>query len=1124
MKFRWFAAAIMPVIAWSAEPLAVDFETPLTGRTVVGDYLLNPTGKFYREDIPLESHKSRGHLKLIGDGRLTVACRNVQSGEVCRISCFMKGKGVGVIHIQWLKQGRTLKFDDRLCRLSAEEYREFSLTVPVPEGADLAYPAFFPAKGEGELLLDDLRIEISPEKKKAAVLHADFTGEHERFSIYRKGENIELLIRGEGELPAEEELEWSLRDWLGREIRCGKNRFSGPDRKAGEQFVLEPPELAGCYFLYLRLRNSGATIPFKGSRFPGFVTFGVLPDLNALELDSPEKSRFGGQGTNFIQSGKLLQGNYAVPMYPTVGMRWTYYGMPLSDLAYARPQGFPRSSEWWKKYGTTPCTAEAGMTEVFDLHGIPANLLRLPAFVKIDRGRIDPTRIGQAFPLKDPQEYARLVGLAAKDLRGRREAFFPAQKHSYYQLHWEPDWHWMGTEEEFIDIYRIASSAIRENDPGALLMGANFGVIDRGCDRMESLFRKGLNQYLDGVLIHLYFLPVGQEPEAAGLPENCRRIRKLTDRFLRPGAPLINTEWGVDYRGLNASEATEADLMTHLSRFVRGHLIALGEGFNATWFFYTADNCRYDKDGGEQGYGMSFNTSDYIRQCHSGAASIEPKPTMMAAAAMIRLLEATRTLGRLSQLPSDIFAYAFRRNGENLVAAWTPAESATLRLETGMASCTVYDVMGNPRRVDTRNGVLNLELNRYPQYIVGLDDRYLPLASRQENSIFRSPHMELAVGDDVAKVLRKTFRGTLVLRTSREEVALGGNGIPEELPAGCYELAALDRQGKQLECMLLELVGSADPGPVRESVDEKGKTWLELPLRNRSGKLRHFQIAASYDKKCFFSGETDVEAHGTRIVKMPIAGIGYTGLALGDLVVEVSEKGRLQAECRRKFGMLFPSAVSTVRIDGNLDEWKPECFSPWIGKEALVYQARSHRGAADFSVSYAIGTYDGKLNLAFRIRDDTALTTTDPDRPWREDSLLLALGHDPAPQGGFRQVRIFSFTRNSGGGVDARELFGCPPVGTAVLPPGTLDAAVFRDDKKEETRYELALPLSLFGENAADKPPGLGISLNDADKYEEITGDLHREIGIAGGVPLFMGNVKFASLFLSVKPDSPEKP
>ena len=79
------------------------------------------------------------------------------------------------------------------------------------------------------------------------------------------------------------------------------------------------------------------------------------------------------------------------------------------------------------------------MMEIHDLHGVPRHLLKLPAYVDKE-GKWNNVQ-AQAWPLGDAAGYTAVVEKIARDLKARREVFFPQRKHNYFQLHWEPDWH-----------------------------------------------------------------------------------------------------------------------------------------------------------------------------------------------------------------------------------------------------------------------------------------------------------------------------------------------------------------------------------------------------------------------------------------------------------------------------------------------------------------------------------------------------------------------------------------------------------------------------------------------------------------------------------------------------------
>ena len=115
---------------------------------------------------------------------------------------------------------------------------------------------------------------------------------------------------------------------------------------------------------------------------------------------------------------------------------------------------------------------------------------------------------------------------------------------SRYLIHWEPDWSWRGSTDEFLQMYRDASRAIRENDPSGMLLGTNHGVLERAVPRMSELFEKGACRFHSGGCGSSLFLPVRALPEEKNLHGNCREMRRLTDRWLGRNAPLMNTEWG----------------------------------------------------------------------------------------------------------------------------------------------------------------------------------------------------------------------------------------------------------------------------------------------------------------------------------------------------------------------------------------------------------------------------------------------------------------------------------------------------------------------------------------------------------------------------------------------------
>jgi hypothetical protein len=187
-------------------------------------------------------------------------------------------------------------------------------------------------------------------------------------------------------------------------------------------------------------------------------------------------------------------------------------------------------------------------------------------------------------------------------------------------------------------------------------------------------------------------------------------------RYFKPGAKLFQTEWGLDYRGRYLDLQPEV-LRRQAAYVVRGHILFLGEGCDITYFFYTADYGRLDRQG-EDGYGLCFNLS--MPKPSFGATRISPKPVFMGACTLTRVLEGTKTLGPV-ELGADISAYAFDRAGRNVLAYWSK-DNADREIRVPVSPGAVaLDFMGNPRPLEARDGTVTVQSTMFPAYILGVD-------------------------------------------------------------------------------------------------------------------------------------------------------------------------------------------------------------------------------------------------------------------------------------------------------------------------------------------------------------------------------------------------------------------
>lgn len=692
--------------------------------------------------------------------------------------------------------------------------------------------------------------------------------------------------------------------------------------------------------------------------------------------------------------------------------------------------------------------------------------------------------------------------------RNYRETKMNYMTHSRYLIHWEPDWVWRGTTDEFLQMYKDASEVIRKEDPSGLLLGANYGVLANAVPRMRELFEKGLAQYIRGVAVHLYFLPVSSLPEDKNLHGNCREMRRLVDRYLGSGAPLMNTEWGACVE--KTLLVDHPVLVSHMMRFIRGHLIALGEGFDTTYFFYSTDyNFINYPENGEHGYGMTFNLS----WTNFGGLNCQPKPTYMAAAAMTRLLEGTRSLGRLDWLDPELFVYSFRRGNENLLAAWSPHETRELRLRTGTGKVTVYDVMGNANEVATPDETLSIRVGRIPVYIQGISDKALATAPRTADAVFRAPHAELQSDAALAELLTDSGKkGGFSFRFSsdgRRPVVAENGVLPPDTGFGPRLLEAFDKDGRCLESMLVEIVSPLQISDITETVETDGRLLAQVHITNRSDKAGNASLQLTYAENPVEVKQIVLKPHESARIPFDVTHL-YKGRPLADLSAAAFRTQGLENEfIRSNWGVASASKCRPV-IDGKLDDWPAENFSPYLGRECLT-KLKDWKGNQDFSVRYQIAADSRGISAAIEVRDDVDYFRADPDKPWRADSIMFAIGKESDRRGGWERIHFFSVSRDQDGKTALNSLIGLPPNQKLSRIDGKdAKAAVLRNENEKTTVYEVFIPWEIVDGKVSEF--GFGASIFDADSKENVDSDNHREIFLMGGVPFFMSNALMSTV------------
>lgn len=475
--------------------------------------------------------------------------------------------------------------------------------------------------------------------------------------------------------------------------------------------------LAGYFTVSANLKTSGATQPQLGSRPQGFATFGVLPNVADLLPAVPatlDAHRIGLQGANYVQSGVCCSGPGLQPVNENLGSTW------IQD---ARGQNLtePHGPGQYKpdNYPLDPSLKQGTLARVVPISGIPAWASTAPS-----------ANAFGAYPPKsfsDYQAYAALVGQESAQIRAK---YIPNQQMNYYQATWEPDpgprTQWMGTDAEFVALYKAIWTGVHATDPDAAVMGPATQGIVRCADWLTRLAPLGFTKYLDAVSCHGYYAlgtSSAVPPEPAGLPSQLQNLRKVMTELLPAGTKLFVTETGIAYpmgTHYSATYPTWDVLTQHAEAVVRTHLIMLGEGVDTSFLFYSAD---FKED---VGFGMYFNLSMASNDFNS--PHISPKPAAMAIAATSRLIDGSRSLGALTGLPADGYGYAFLLADKKRVVTALWAHNASFdaaiphQLQVDApgtsGSLVLFDAMGNPSVAQYSNGLVQVMLSEMPVYVL----------------------------------------------------------------------------------------------------------------------------------------------------------------------------------------------------------------------------------------------------------------------------------------------------------------------------------------------------------------------------------------------------------------------
>lgn len=434
----------------------------------------------------------------------------------------------------------------------------------------------------------------------------------------------------------------------------------------------------------------------------------------ALPTGTPdENSRFGINGSNPSLAPLLKKLGVGWMRYEN--MKWAMVSDAADHFDYVGGIG-----PWNLDLDTIFETYTAnGMRIAPMMFMTPLYISSAPANVPKDRG--------YAYPPKDNTIAADFWFQTAARYGSRQvpaEELKTADKKSgldrikYYEI-WneqnlhDPGWgFWVGTMDQYYEMLRPASEAVKRADPNAVVsIGAFAGAEVKLAEALRTYKYSDGKTPLDFVdLLNFHFYSGRVAPEVATMDPNVYRTGEVQggrtfeqemealavwrDQY-KPGAPIWLTETGYDTAGPYG--LTERLQAARLPRLV---MIALGHGVDKVFVYREA--------GSNPG---QHAASGLVR----GDGSI--KPSFITYATLIRELDGVTKGQRLPYPDENVRVYRWTKGNETLLSAWAVQGTGVLDLDLGR--CMVTDAFGHRSEVLAAR---KLPLSEFPVYFSNISN------------------------------------------------------------------------------------------------------------------------------------------------------------------------------------------------------------------------------------------------------------------------------------------------------------------------------------------------------------------------------------------------------------------
>lgn len=485
---------------------------------------------------------------------------------------------------------------------------------------------------------------------------------------------------------------WEVRDYWEARVNEGKVALTAADSYT----VAATPRTHGYYEVAAYFQDAAgqdlsarSALRAEGTVPAGLGTFAVLPGTVA---ENVARFRELGDRAYFGLHGDLLD------LADHVGLAWRF---DYRNWFWTEPQRPDRAhgvAPWAQELLDGPPQPE------YRRHILPflGNLRdAVPQWARRDSP--------EAPPFANWDDYLALL----RDCVRVEKHLYPHMKSRLYGGAWEvnlnmppyvsnpPEF----TPEQVVELFRRTREVVKAEDPDGLILGPCPSILDLAW--FERVFEAGVLEYLDGIETHGYLSGV-YRPEDNDYPVKIARLNALVRRYKGCELPIYVTEAGIP-----GADGAEVVHRSQAERLVRMAIILKGEGVRVFLPFYGVD---YDRMGA---FGFCFNLDVDPPAGPWHSKRVTPKPLVNAMATCVQMLEGATPRRRVRGLGDGVWAYAFAREEQTVVAIWAVEGKRAADVPVPRArTAKVVDFMGHGRTVAVTGGAVQVEAGEAPVYVV----------------------------------------------------------------------------------------------------------------------------------------------------------------------------------------------------------------------------------------------------------------------------------------------------------------------------------------------------------------------------------------------------------------------